>query len=73
MTYLKVKDNDHLLRDINSNGIINTDETEYKNYVNSYIRKLSSKAKLEELEKEVDEIKCDVKEIKNLILKLLNS
>jgi hypothetical protein len=73
MTYLKVKDNDHLLRDINSNGIINTDETEYKNYVNSYIRKINSKAKLEELQQEVDEIKTDVKEIKELILKLLNS
>ena len=73
MTYLKVKDNDHLLRDLNSNGIVNTDETEYKNYVNSYIRKLSSKAKLEELQKEVDEMKSDVKEIKDLILKLLNS
>ena len=73
MTYLKVKDNDHLLRDLNSNGIINTDEAEYKNYVNSYIRKLSSKAKLEELQKEVDEMKSDVKEIKDLILKLLNS
>lgn len=73
MTYLKVKDNDHLLRDLNSNGIVNTDETEYKNYVNSYMRKLSSKAKLEELQKEVDEMKSDVKEIKDLILKLLNS
>lgn len=73
MTYLKVKDNDHLLRDLNSNGIVNTDEAEYKNYVNSYIRKLSSKAKLEELQKEVDEMKSDVKEIKDLILKLLNS
>jgi hypothetical protein len=73
MTYLKVKDNDHLLRDINSNGIINTDETEYKNYVNSYIRKISSKNRIEELEQQVDEIKTDVKEIKDLILKLLNS
>jgi hypothetical protein len=73
MTYLKVKDNDHLLRDINSNGIINTDEAEYRNYVNSYIRKISSKNRIEELEQQVDEIKTDVKEIKDLILKLLNS
>lgn len=71
--YLRVKDNDHLLRDVNSNGVINTDETEYKNYVNSYIKKINSKAKLEELQNEVNEIKSDVKEIKDLILKLLNS
>jgi hypothetical protein len=73
MSYLKVKDKDHLLRDVNSNGIVNTDENEYKNYVNNYIRQISSKAKLEELQKEVDEVKSDVKEIKDLILKLLNS
>jgi len=73
MTYLKVKDKDHLLRDVNSNGIINTDETEYKNYVNNYIRQLNSKNRIEELEHQVDEIKTDVKEIKELILKMLNS
>jgi hypothetical protein len=73
MTYLKVKDKDHLLRDVNSNGIVNTDETEYKNYVNNYVRQLNSKNRIEELEHQVDEIKTDVKEIKDLILKLLNS
>ncbi len=73
MTYLKVKDKDHLLRDVNSNGIINTDENEYKNYVNNYIRQLNSKNRIEELEHQVDEIKTDVKEIKELILKMLNS
>lgn len=73
MTYLKVKDKDHLIRDINSNAIINTDEIEYKNYVNNYIRQLNSKNKLETLQNQVDEIKGDVKEIKDLILKLLNN
>jgi hypothetical protein len=73
MTYLKVKDRDHLLRDVNSNGIVNADETEYKNYVNNYVRQLNSKNRIEELEHQVDEIKTDVKEIKDLILKLLNS
>jgi vacuolar-type H+-ATPase subunit I/STV1 len=73
MTYLRVKDRDHLLRDVNSNGIVNADETEYKNYVNNYVRQLNSKNKIEELEQQVDEIKTDVKEIKDLILKLLNS
>jgi hypothetical protein len=73
MSYLKVKDSDHLLRDLSSNGIINTDDVEYKNYVNNYIRKINSKVKMEELQQEVDEIKSNVKEIKDLILKLLNS
>jgi hypothetical protein len=73
MSYIKVKDNEHLLRDVDSNGIINNDTEEYKNYVNSYVRQMSSKARIEELQSQVDDVRSDVKEIKELILKLLNS
>jgi hypothetical protein len=73
MSYIKVKDNEHLLRDVDSNGIINNNTEEYKNYVNAYIRQMSSKARIEELQSQVDDIRSDVKEIKELILKLLNS
>jgi hypothetical protein len=73
MSYIKVKDNEHLLRDVDSNGIINNNTEEYKNYINAYIRQMSSKARIEELQSQVDDIRSDVKEIKELILKLLNS
>lgn len=73
MSYIKVKDNEHLLRDVDSNGIINNDTEEYKNYVNSYVRQMSSKTRIEELQSQVDDVRSDVKEIKELILKLLNS
>lgn len=73
MDYIKVKDNEHLLRDVNSNSIINNNTEEYKNYVNAYIRQMSSKARIEELQGQVDDVRSDVKEIKELILKLLNS
>lgn len=73
MSYIKVKDNEHLLRDVNSNGIINNNTEEYKNYVNAYTRQMSSKARIEELQGQVDDVRSDVKEIKELILKLLNS
>ena len=73
MSYIKVKDNEHLLRDVNSNGIINNNTEEYKNYVNAYTRQMSSKARIEELQGQVDGVRSDVKEIKELILKLLNS
>lgn len=73
MSYIKVKDNEHLLRDVNSNGIINNNTEEYNNYVSAYTRQMTSKARIEELQCQVDDVRCDIKEIKELVLKLLNS
>lgn len=67
MNYIKVKDKDNLFRDINSNGIINTDQEAYKNYVENYKRQLNSSKKIENLQSEVNEIKSNVQEIKNMI------
>ena len=38
MNYIKVKDKDYLLRDIESNGIINSDDIGYQAYVENYKR-----------------------------------
>ena len=73
MSYIKVKDNEHLLRDVNSNGIINNNTEEYNNYVSAYTRQMTSKARIVELQCQVDDVRCDIKEIIELVLKLLNS
>ena len=73
MDYIKVKDKEHLFRDINSNGIVNTDENAYKTYLENYKRQKNSIKKIDELEIQVDQIKTDLKDIKDLILKLLNN
>lgn len=72
MDYIKVKDKDNLLRDINSNGIVNTDEESYAVYLDSYKRRLNSVKRVEKLEDQVNEIKDDISEIKNLLLNLVN-
>jgi hypothetical protein len=71
MGYIKVKDKDNLLRDLNSNGIINTDEESYMKYVDNYKRQLNSNKRINELEEQVSEIKDDIGEIKNLLLNLI--
>jgi hypothetical protein len=71
MEYIKVKDKDNLLRDINSNGIVNTDEESYTIYCENYRRRLNSIKRVEILEKQVDVIKDDISEIKNLLLNLV--
>jgi pimeloyl-CoA synthetase len=72
MKYVKVKDKDNLLRDTTSNGIVNSDEESYKQYVENYKRQLNSTKKVDFLQQQVDEIKNDVSEIKDLLLKLIN-
>ena len=72
MEYVKVKDKDNLIRDINSNGIINTDEESYAVYIDNYKRRLNSIKRVEKLEDQVNEIKDDISEIKNLLLNLVN-
>lgn len=74
MSYIKVKDKDNLFRDTNSNGIVNCDEESYNNYVQNYKRKLTESQKIESLDVRLNEIKNDIDDIKNLLLKLtLNS
>lgn len=73
MTYIKVKDKDNLVRDINSNGIVNTNQEAYKNYVENYKRTINDVKKIENIQNEVNEIKSDIEEIKDMMKIMLNS
>jgi hypothetical protein len=73
MNYIKVKDKDNLFRDTRSNGIINADEEAYRNYVENYKRQLNSVKKADSLQNQINEIKNDVCEIKELLLKIINN
>jgi len=72
MEYIKVKDKDHLARDMNSNGIVNFDKDGYKQYVENYKRVYSQTQKIKNLESEMSEIKDDLNEIKSLLRNLAN-
>ena len=72
MTYIKVKGHDHLIRDPQTNSIINTNMTEYKEYISRRDSKLNESQKIQNLEKDLDNIKCDLDEIKCLLRNLTN-
>ena len=72
MDYIKVKDKNHLARDINSNGIINFDMEGYKQYEDNYKRVYSETQKIKNLENEMGQNKNDLNEIKNLLRNLAN-
>lgn len=70
MAYIKIENHHHLLRDDNTNAIINTNKTEYENYISNYNRMKQEKDELTKLKNDVSSLHSDMDEIKSL-LKLL--
>ena len=72
MSYIKVKDNENLVRDSKSNCIINTNKSEYDEYLARRKSKQNEKNKVENLEKDMDTLKNELGEIKSLLKEILN-
>lgn len=72
MDYIKVKGYDHLVRDPKTNSIINTNKSEYEQYLFNKQIKKSEQQKLQDLESDVASIKNDLEEIKSLLRGLSN-
>lgn len=72
-TYLKVKGCDGLVRDVTTNAILNNDTTEYQRYLAQKNVNLSKKAEIERHAEEINNIKSDLSEIKQMLLTLMSS
>ena len=70
--FVKVKDHQNLLRDPLSNGIINTNKSEYDEYI--ALRDAAKKAKDSELtmKEDLDNLKGEINEIKSLLKELVH-
>ena len=69
---VKVQGHPHLVRDLKSQAIINTDSNAYARYM---ARKTSQKAKDDEIRqviRDVNELKNEMREIKNLLIEMKN-
>tara|TARA_B100001094_G_scaffold307374_1_gene339018 strand:+ start:2088 stop:2300 length:213 start_codon:yes stop_codon:yes gene_type:complete len=64
MNHLKVKDSDHLYRDVNSGAIINTDRSSFEKYK-------KSTQKFRNMEQELDFMKSEISEIKSLLKQIV--
>ena len=69
MSRLKVQGFDSLVRDTRSNAIINTNTSEYKIYMQRRKARENQADKLRDVCKEINTLKTELREIKNLILK----
>ena len=72
MDFIKVQDKNGLYRDKENSAIINMDQDEYQSYIQNYKKSYIESQKIKNLESEVNEIKNDLCEIKNLLRSLVN-
>jgi hypothetical protein len=72
MKFSKVEGHTNLVRDQTTNAIINTDMNEYRNYKSLQQIKENEKQKIECLENDINTMKDDLNEIKNLLRSLAN-
>ena len=71
MEYIKVKDRDNLVRDSLSNGIVNTDIDGYNAYIENYKKSYSEAKRIKSIEEDLNDLKSDISEIKDLLRGLL--
>ena len=71
MVRLKVEGFENLVRDTSSNAVINSSTSEYKIYMARYRAREQESDKLRNACKEINSLKAELREIKDLVLKVL--
>lgn len=72
MDYYKVEGHSNLIRDANTNAILNTNMSEYNNYINAKKIKETECKRVELIENDLAGVKEDLNEIKNLLRSFIN-
>lgn len=72
MSYSKVEGHTNLIRDESTKAIINTNLSEYQNYINLKKSKENDVSKIKNLESDMENMKNDLNEIKDLLRSLVN-
>ena len=72
MDSVKVSGHDNLVRDPKTNSILNTNMSEYNEYISKRDSKLKENQKVQNLESDIINMKEDLDEIKFLLRRLIN-
>ena len=70
--YLKVKSDVSLVRDMNSNAIINQNQSEYDKFVRVSQKKYEEKRKFDNMRDDLNSLKKDMDEIKTLLKNIMD-
>ena len=69
---LKVEGHTHLVRDLKSQAIINTDSNAYARYMARKCKQQKKDDQLRDVVRDVNELKNEMREIKNLLVEMKN-
>jgi len=72
MDRIKVEENRNLERDMKSNAIVNTNKSALEKAKKRQADAQKDRDKLRDVTREVNEIKCEMHDIKNILTQLLN-
>ena len=70
--YLKVKSEDSLVRDVDSNAIVNQNKDEFDKFIELSQRKYQEKKKFDDMRSDLDSLKEDMNEIKTLLKNIMD-
>jgi len=73
MSRVKVEGYTSLVRDINSNGIVNTNVSEYQTYMKRIRMRNQQGDEIRSAVKEINNLKAELREIKGLIKELVKN
>jgi hypothetical protein len=71
MNYLKIENNNDLIRDGHSNAVININMSEYNKYIELRNIKNKSSQRIEKIESDLNSLKTSIDEIKTLLKKIV--
>ena len=72
MSYIKVEGHTNLVRDIRSNAIVNSNKSEFQMYMKRHKERNEQADKLRNVCKEINSLKTEFREIKELLTKVLS-
>ena len=70
--YLKVKSDVSLVRDMDSNAIINQNQSEYDKFIRVSQKKYEEKRKFDSMRDDLSSLKTDMNEIKTLLKNIMD-
>ena len=70
--YLKVESEDSLVRDVDSNAIVNQNQSEFDKFLELSQRKYQEKNKFDDMSSYLDSLKEDMNEIKTLLRNIMD-
>lgn len=70
--FLKVEGYSNLERESESRAIINTDKSAYQSYMNGVNARRKEKESLQDAVREINTLKCEMHEIKSLLIQLMD-